>query len=506
MMRGLWGLMLSGCGATEFQVIGGGASEVLPVAVMSVTPDHLDFGERSSRAPEAPLVFRVANTGDAPLEIEGIGLSFGTGFSLPTPVPRGTEVASGELLEVSVAFSPEHGFVSDGELYVRSSDPEQPEARVTLSGRGATPLLVFDPPLVDLGELDVSCAGEQVLTLRNEGGEDLVIDSIGMTGAEGLDLDGLPELPLTLPAGIETDLSLTVQYTPDAVGAATGSVVVTSNDPVAEKLVPIVAEVGMRPPITDVLIAETTEYSDILFAIDQSCSMVNDRTRLAEGFATFTETLSMALSGWQVGIVTEDNGCFNNGIITAETPSYSSVMADAVDGRGGVFTEALLRLSAEAAEESTVGRCNEGFIREATLLHVVVVSDEPEQSGDPEGYLEQLQVLKGDPERVVVSGVLALTCGDYSGYDDAIVATGGLHIDLCDESWSDLVEELAVRSIGPTNRVQLSAVPMPGTVSVSVDGVPISTWTLDDGVVVLLMSLVGLERVEVSYIPRAECV
>ena len=308
-----------------------------------------------------------------------------------------------------------------------------------------------------------------------------------------------------LPAGIETQLSLSVVLTPEGIGAAAGEVVVISNDPVVEKVAPIVGEVGLLPPVSDVIIAEATEFSDILFAIDQSCSMSNDRARLGAGFSAFTETLSMALTGWQVGIVTNDDGCFNNGIITAETPSYPSVMAAAVDGRGGTFTEALLRLSAEAAEASSIGRCNEGFIREETLLHVIVVSDEPEQSGDPEGYLERIQALKGDPERVVVSGVLAMSCGDDSGYDDAISETGGLHIDLCDESWSELVDELAVRSIGPTNRVQLSGVPMPGTVSVSVDDVPISSWVLDDGAVVLLMSLMGVERVEVTYNPEAEC-
>ena len=78
-------------------------------------------------------------------------------------------------------------------------------------------------------------------------------------------------------------------------------------------------------------------------------------------------------------------------------------------------------------------------------------------------------------------------------------------IDVCDESWDALVDELAVRSLGLSNRVVLSHDPIPWTLEVTVDGAPIDDWRLDAGSVVVLLPMEGGERIEVRYTPWAEC-
>ena len=47
------------------------------------------------------------------------------------------------------------------------------------------------------------------------------------------------------------------------------------------------------------------------------------------------------------------------------------------------FTEALLTAVTNAVEKTDAGECNEGFLRSAAMLHIVMLSDECEQSPNP---------------------------------------------------------------------------------------------------------------------------
>jgi hypothetical protein len=136
---------------------------------------------------------------------------------------------------------------------------------------------------------------------------------------------------------------------------------------------------------------------------------------------------------------------------------------------------------------------------------VIVVSDEPEQSGDTTRHLERIFAGAGGEENVVVSGVVASSCGDDTGYGGVISRTDGLKIDICDESWDDPVDELALRSLGAANHVVLESSPIPWTVEVTIDGVVTSDWRLDRDVVYLMRPMAGGELISVRYTPWAEC-
>jgi hypothetical protein len=247
--------------------------------------------------------------------------------------------------------------------------------------------------------------------------------------------------------------------------------------------------------------------------------MEPDQRRLAENFDSFIRQIDTVTSGWQIGVVTKDSGCFNQGILSAGTPDYIGKFSTAVSS-GGLFdttlTEKLLQLSNKAVQNSSPGGCNAGFLRPGALLHVIVVSDEREQSSDPLGFVSSMQDAVGAPSLLKISGVVDedASCGDQgadngaAGYLPAIAETGGLVLDICNDGWGDQVEDLALASLEGLGEYVLSDWPREDTLEVYIDGVLQSGgWSYDPGrnSIIIDAELEGGEFIEVRYGALAEC-
>lgn len=103
-------------------------------------------------------------------------------------------------------------------------------ATVTVLAPGAGAVLSLSPSTVDFGSTRVGVQKEQVLTgiLRNAGDSVLTITNIAITGAHASDFSFAPvTLPLLIPPG--ESRSMTIRFTPGAIGARTSSMAFTSN-------------------------------------------------------------------------------------------------------------------------------------------------------------------------------------------------------------------------------------------------------------------------------------
>jgi hypothetical protein len=249
---------------------------------------------------------------------------------------------------------------------------------------------------------------------------------------------------------------------------------------------------------------------DIVFALDKSGSMNDDMGALADAADDFIRQIDVSTTDWHIGVVSKDDGCFNNGIILPTTPDYVDVFNDAVRGLqilGTNLTEALLQLTSVALFETVPGACNEGFSRTDAVLSIILVSDEPEQSGtDWSLWVEQYRTAKSDPDLVMISAVVdhTHTCGSgAAGYTEAAFETGGLILDICDSDWGAYAAELGVAAAASLRTFNLDAVPDPETIVVEVDGVQYDAgWFYDamrNAVVVEVVLPVGAE-VAVSYV------
>jgi hypothetical protein len=514
MMRMAFPLLIVVSGCSEFNFSSANGADG-PVPNIRVQPLTLAYGERATGEEEVQ-VFTVINVGSEALHLSAVEVSSGLAFDVLTDL-EGVSLLKDESMEVEVRFRPMVSYENLGQLLVVSDDPDESEVPVDLTGRGITPELEIDPPFYDFGDALIPCAEDVSVALRNVGREPLEILSLDYAGDQMV-LHHEHALPVTLEPGEEVGVSVT--YEPSVEGGAIGTMSVESNDPRGVLTGDQQGESGYGGTAVDGFEIPDDPPVDILFAVDQSCSMNADQVILGDAFSAFIRDVEKMTHGWQIGVVTIDNACFNEGILDTSTPSLYSVFADAVQRTGGLFqntlSESLLQLSAKAAGKTGLGGCNQDFLRDNALLHVIVVSDEREQSGDPERYAQELIDLKSTPDLVKISAVVDVTgdCGDQGvnngpgGYLEAVNVTGGLLLDICDAAWGDRAPELAEMSLIGIGEYILSETPDEDTLEVYIDGeIQTEGWTYkpSSNSIDLDATLDGGEFIEIFYRVLGEC-
>ena len=125
------------------------------------------------------------------------------------------------------------------------------------------------------------------------------------------------------------------------------------------------------------------------------------RTGLGENMEAFITNLGSYMHNWQIIVANSADGCHNNdgSVLSEQTYPLDQASGEATElieaftsavrscaGSCMPWTEALTTPAALAVEKSGPGQCNEGFLRPEALLHVVLVSDETEQSPDRENW------------------------------------------------------------------------------------------------------------------------
>jgi hypothetical protein len=256
---------------------------------------------------------------------------------------------------------------------------------------------------------------------------------------------------------------------------------------------------------------------DVLIAVDRSGSMDDDAAGLGANFSTFVEEIGQVTREWHLGVVTFDHGCLNGGVLTADTPTVEAVFAEGVaEGTDEEITndEALFKLVDRALSQTVPGECNEGLLRSGAQLHVVVVSDEPERSTEQaaawtwEWYLPRFQSYVSAEPLLVVSGVVDIDrCNEGADqYEQAIAASGGEALSICDPDWSESLLALAEASVRYAWSVPLSGVPDPCTIEVRVDGAPTASgWVWEEKLGALVFDVLQPgQEVQVDYELAAE--
>ena len=480
----LFAMVWTGCSDQQFSGLGSGVSA--PGPEISVNPPSLDFGALRE-GEELVLTLQVTNVGKSELDVEQIEMRGMASFTLLS-ADLNFRLPPGASKDVDVAFSPFEAPPNDGSVVFFSNDPARWAVEVPLVGEGAIPQLQIDPEPYDYGPEYIGCDETESFELRNVGGEDLVIDDIQYSGpaAFWLERSTLPALPIVLPPGESTPVEVT--FAPEETTVVGGTLQVLSNDPRGWVEGVQSGEGEYFEEREDRFTVPEAPPVDILFAVDQSCSMDDDNARLASNFSSFIGTISSVTTGWRIGVVTNNNGCFKGGYLEETTSGYESRFNSAVLANdGGSNTEKLLTLSYDALQKTGSG-CNSGFLRPSALLHVIMVSDEPEQSSTAwSTRVSQIQSFKSDPALVKLSAI----AGDYpggcstaaagTGYYQAVTATGGEFLSICSTSWLSHIDKLALASLEGLNEYDLSSAdPDPSSFVVTVDGVEWTTgWVYD---------------------------
>lgn len=182
----------------------------------TVSPTSLTFSSQGEGTTSDAQAVTLTNTGAIALQPTAPGI---TGDFAETDNCAGATIDSGQSCTVNVTFSPTRQSSRVGQLTLQGNMAGG-NIVVALSGTGiAPPQVTLQPTKIDFGSVNVgvTSAGEQI-TAENSGGQAAVITSVTVTG------------PFTLSSNscgtslaANSDCQLTVQFTPTATGAATGT-------------------------------------------------------------------------------------------------------------------------------------------------------------------------------------------------------------------------------------------------------------------------------------------
>jgi hypothetical protein len=477
---------------------------------ITLDPWSIDFGS-VPLGESAVLTVTVLNRGNATLVVdraspEGTGAFTVPDIALPLEIPAGEEQTV-EIVYTAIG-------VDSGAIEFGSTDPDSPAVSVDLRGEAAFPHLETEPSALQLGRV-VRC-GEELddVELINVGEADLVVSELSVVGS-GWSMVAGPELPLTLSPDASAPVS--IRFSPLADGDAFGSLYVTSNDPRELVEVPLGArgEGYAVDERSETHIQPSGPYDgvDLVFFVDQSASMDDERDLLGDRFAELVDELDGLGLSWQAGVVSADNGCTNSGIISDTTPDPVSRFREGLIGDWGWFAESGLTVARVALEASAPGGCNAGLLRDDALPLVVAVADEADQS--PSGwYLEAFAMTELAPG-VIINAVVGPvpdgceTAEPGAGYADAADWSGGVVESVCDPDWVDVFEDLgSLAADEPTDTFPLEAPPEGDEVVVLVDGETVTegwTYSPDDQAVVFDEMPEGGAIIEIRYTISSDC-
>ncbi len=478
-------LLSISCSEQKFSSVGSSSDGDGPA--IRVTPSLIDFGGLSQDDDPVTRQFDVISIGGSPVDIESLVIqSEVASFTIMSEDLAGTTLLPGEMTTVDVMFEPMAAYEQTGQAVITSNVDFPPEVAVDLLGTGTIPELQISPDPLNMGTTYVGCVAPDEVELKNVGTDTLQIYEVDQEG-DSFKMTNSLDLPLILEP--EESVTVFLEFEPDDVGEVEGSLVVQSNEPLGtrEGLHMGIGEVGET--FEDEWIVPEDPPSDIIFYVDQSGSMSDDQARLASNFSTFISELTTYSNDWQIIVANADNGCnAHGGVLRPEMVDYETRFQSAVSSGGGFWTEAGLTITSEAVEKTDPGECNWGFLRPDAMLHIIMVSDEPEQSSSSWGwYMDKIVAKKGSSANVKFSAI----AGDYpggcataeagDGYYQPVYGTDGVYLSICSD-WAT-PENLAMLAAASVQMAafELSATPAPSSIRVWVNGTErLSGWHYDE--------------------------
>ena len=233
----------------------------------------------------------------------------------------------------------------------------------------------------------------------------------------------------------------------------------------------------------------TVNGVDILWVIDQSCSMRDDDARIVKGIDTMMNSLPS--SGWRLNIVSADEIRVLEHkefpLVPGDTIADAYALYDVVKDRRGGRENGL----SAAYEYITNNPDSKYWMRSDAALLVVFVSDEDDHSNydfpDVSDFTSWYGSLRAEGSTFLSSIVHLPTedsiCSAPSSWtgDRYIEATNhfsGVIVDICSEDWSSGVADAATK-IKPHEEWPLVNKPKADSIVVFIDGTPSKDWHYD---------------------------
>ncbi|MSP62036.1 MAG: choice-of-anchor D domain-containing protein [Myxococcales bacterium] len=199
---------------------------------LTPNPVMIAFPDTGTGSTSAAVMLTLTNTSGGAVKVESIttGGNHPADFKVAMLPQLPISIGPGVNFTISVIFSPTNGGLRQGT--VQTVVGGNMDASVALSGTGIGPKITIKPSPINIGGLPF---GQQPppldVAVTNSGGSKLSVKTVTIIGPDAavFSLPNLPGLPALL--GPNVSLGFKVGFTPIKKGAATATLVVTSDDP-----------------------------------------------------------------------------------------------------------------------------------------------------------------------------------------------------------------------------------------------------------------------------------
>ena len=473
-----------------------------PQPDIDVDPMNVDFGDVKVGDSLAETV-TIYNDGDADLDLYSCTRGGDANFTI-TSNPSGQLVAPGGSTTMEVTFYPTAEITYGGWIDIASNDPDEAIVTVDLFGAGAEPQILITPSYWDFGNVVAECDDTVDIDIQSVGSAPLALFGYSYNADPEMsfdpgDLDDYVNNGWELTPG--DSITVTVEFIPMGVDTYAGMLSVQSDDPSTPVATADQEGDGVPSGYTqDNFVQSGNNEADVLWVVDNSCSMGDEQGYLADDFSYFYSIITAAGVDFRIATVTTDDADFQGAtpVIDQYTPNGANVFANnCTVGTTGSGTERGLMYGYNALTQAINNTPpNQNFWRTDAGLRVVYVSDEPDQSGSWATYLANYQNLKADPSHVILSaicgtnGYVAQNCSGPggnatagTGYVDVANATGGVLGSICESDWSTVLTNLAWITVNLADTFELTYDAIEPTIIVYVNGaVQASGWYYDDNI------------------------
>ncbi|MBZ5642597.1 MAG: choice-of-anchor D domain-containing protein [Acidobacteriia bacterium] len=203
-------------------------------ASVSATPAFPVFGRQGVGVTSSPVTVTVSSVGANPLVISNIIV--GGNFAIQTNTCTSAPMAASATCTITATFKPTVAGATGGSIVVFSNDPASPLI-IPMTGTGVTTsAAVVTPVSPTFATQPVNTTSSPlVLTLTSVGATPLNISDIIVGG----DFKFVSSTCTALPMAPSTSCTLNVTFTPTGTGTRTGSMVISTDDPLTPLIVPL---------------------------------------------------------------------------------------------------------------------------------------------------------------------------------------------------------------------------------------------------------------------------
>ncbi len=305
-------------GSNPTLTIGLSGTGVAP-GVLGSNPTSLSFGNVTVGSNQS-LSETVTNTGGTSVTISQVGVS-GSGFTL-SGITAPLTLSAGQSATFSVTFTPTTAASASGSVTI-TSNGSNPTLTMPLSGTGTAAVgqLAVSPTTLAIGSVVVGTSGSASGSLTASGGG--VTVTAASTNNSAFSIGGL-SLPLTIPAGQSASFSVT--FSPQATGAATGTLTFSSNAQ-TPTITEALTGTGTPAPTYSVNLSWTASTSSNISGYNIYRAVY---TTACGTFAKVNSSLDTTTAYTDTVVVDGTNYCYATTAVNAsnEESSYSNIVSD----------------------------------------------------------------------------------------------------------------------------------------------------------------------------------